>query len=409
MRVAINGTGVAGPTLAWWLRRYGHEPVLFEKAPKLRTGGYIIDFWGVGYNVAEKMGLLPSLFEQGYVMKALRMLGRHGRTVASLDVNTFRSLLHDRYVSIARGDLAATVFRACQGVDTRFGREIVSLDQHARGVRVYSSDGLEEEFDLVVGADGLHSHIRSLAFGPETKFEHPLGCCVAAFAVPGYRPREELVYVSYTVPQRQAFRIALRDDFTSFLLVFRDELLGSWPASTGEQRDALCKVFGDMEWEVPQILARLDEVEDLYFDKVSQIRMDRWTSGRVALIGDAAACVSLLAGEGAGLAMAEAYVLAGELHRGGPEYAAALQRYETSLRPFLAAKQKSALRFAGFFAPRTVFGMLLRNLATNLSALPIVGRLLIGGALRDDLELPDYCGDTAEEAPGDIVADSRVG
>jgi 2-polyprenyl-6-methoxyphenol hydroxylase-like FAD-dependent oxidoreductase len=141
---------------------------------------------------------------------------------------------------------------------------------------------------------------------------------------------------------------------------------------------------------VPQILARLDEAEDIYFDRVDQIRMDRWTNGRVTLIGDAAACVSLLAGEGTGLAMTEAYVLAGELHRGRGDYARALQRYETRLRPFLAAKQQSALRFAGFFAPRTGFGIFLRNLATNLSAIPMLRRLLIGQTLRDDFELPDY-------------------
>ena len=119
MRIAINGTGVAGPTLAWWLRRYGHEPVLFEKAPSLRTGGYVIDFWGIGYDVAEWMGILPALFQQGYVMQALRMLGGHGRTVASLDVSTFRSLLRDRYICIGRGDLAATIYRSCQDVPTR--------------------------------------------------------------------------------------------------------------------------------------------------------------------------------------------------------------------------------------------------------------------------------------------------
>ena len=390
MRIAINGTGVAGPTLAWWLRRYGHEPVLFEKAPSLRTGGYLIDFWGVGYDVAERMGILPALLQQGYVMQGLRMLGGHGRTVASLDVSTFRSLLKDRYVSIARGDLASTVYRSCQDVRTRFGRSIVAIDQRERNVRVRLSDNSEDEFDLVVGADGLHSHIRSLAFGPEAQFEHPLGCCVAAFALPGYRPRDELVYLSYTVPKRQVFRIALRDDVTSFLFVFREELLDAQPGSLGERRDALRSVFRDMEWEVPQILARLDEVDDIYFDRVSQIRMERWSNGRVVLIGDAAACVSLLAGEGTGLAMAEAYVLAGELHRGGDDYAAAFREYEAKLRPFLVSKQQAALRMIGFFAPKTSWGMLLRNLATNLSGNPLLAKLFLGAALRDDFRLPEY-------------------
>jgi len=390
VRIAINGTGAARPTLAWWLRRYGHEPVLFENAPSLRTGGYIIDFWGVGDDVAERMGILPALFQEGYVMQALRMLGGHGRTVASLDVSTFRSLLKDRYVSIARGDLASTLYRSCQGVQTQFGQSIVGIDQRELNVRVRLSDNSEDEFDLGVGADGLHFHIRSLAFGPDVQFEHPLRCCVAAFALSGYRPRDELVYLSYTIPKRQVFRIALRDDVTSFLFVFREELLGAQPGSLGERRDALRRVFRDMEWEVPQILARLDEVDDIYFDRVSQIRMDQWSKGRVVLIGDAAACVSLLAGEGTGLAMAEAYVLAGELHRGGDDYAAALREHEAKLRPFLVSKQQAAQRMTGFFAPKTSWGMFLRNVATSLSEKPLLAKLFLGAALRDDFRLPEY-------------------
>ena len=154
MRIAINGTGVAGPTLAWWLRRFGHEPVLFENAPSLRTGGYLIDFWGVGYDVAERMGLLPALVQQGYVMQALRLLGENGRTVASLDVSTFRSLLKDRYVSIARGDLASAIYHSCEDVQSFFGRSIVGIDERERNVRVRLSDDSEDEFDLVVGATG---------------------------------------------------------------------------------------------------------------------------------------------------------------------------------------------------------------------------------------------------------------
>ena len=191
-------------------------------------------------------------------------------------------------------------------------------------------------------------------------------------------------------PKRQVFRMALRDDVTSFLFVFREELLGAQPGSLGERRDALRSVFRDMEWEVPQILARLDEVDDIYFDRVSQIRMHQWSKGRVVLIGDAAACVSLIAGEGTGLAMAEAYVLAGELHRGGDDYASALREYEAKLRPFLVSKQQAALRMTGFFAPKTSWSMFLRNLVTNLAGNPLLAKLLLGAALRDDFRLPEY-------------------
>ena len=184
--------------------------------------------------------------------------------------------------------------------------------------------------------------------------------------------------------------MALRDDVTGFLFMFREVLLGAQPSSLDERRDALRTVFRDVEWEVPQILARLDEVDDIYFDRVSQIRMDRWSNGRVVLIGDAAACVSLLAGEGTGLAMTEAYVLAGELHRSGGDCGVALREYEARLRPFLVSKQHAALRMIGFFAPQTSWGMLLRNLATNLSGNPLLAKLFLGAALRDDFRLPEY-------------------
>jgi 2-polyprenyl-6-methoxyphenol hydroxylase-like FAD-dependent oxidoreductase len=389
VRVAINGIGVAGPTLAWWLRRYGHEPVLFEKAPRLRTGGYLIDFGLAGYDVADRMGLVPALQEKGYRMQALRMLDARGRTLAGAEMGALQSLIQDRYVSIARGDLAATIFHACAGVEARFGNSVVGIEQQEHGVTLRTSDGSEEVFDLVIGAGGLHSHIRALAFGPEARFEHPVGCCVAAFALPGYRPRDELVYVTHTVLRRMVGRVALRDDITMFLLVFGAELLASPPASAREQREALRGVFDGMGWEVPQILSRMDEVEDLYFDVVSQIRMDHWTTGRVALVGDAAACVSLLGGEGAGLAMLEAYVLAGELHRAGGDHTVAFQQYETILRPFLKQKQKTALRSAGFFAPRSSWELFLYSLAVRAMAVPGLARLLFGRALRD-FDLPDY-------------------
>ena len=390
MRIAINGTGVAGPALAWWLQHYGHEPVLFEKAPSLRTGGYVIDSWGVGYDVAERMGILPALYSAGYVMRELRMLGRDGRTVASLDVRAFAELLEGRYVSIARGDLASIVYRSCGEVPTHFGLSIAEVQERERSVRIRLSDGSLDEFDLVVGADGLHSQIRSLVFGSEAKFERPLGCCVAALTLSRYRPRDELTYLSYTVPKRQVFRMALTEDVSMFLFIFRDELLGTFPRTLDERRDALQGAFRDMGWEAPQILARLNEVDDIYFDRVSQIRMDQWSKGRVALIGDAAACVSLLAGEGTGLAMTEAYVLAGELHTSGADYTRAFREYETKFRPFLVSKQQAALKMTGFFAPKTSFGMFVRNLITRFCANPLLAKFFLGAALRDDFRLPEY-------------------
>lgn len=389
MRIGINGIGVAGPTLAYWLKRFGHEPVLFEKAPELRTGGYLIDFWGLGYEIAERMGLLPALLERCCRMDRLRMVDADGHEVAGMDVGPLRRAQGGRFISLARSDLSAALFSACEGVESHFGVSVISIASSRQDVVATLSNGRRERFDLLVGADGLHSQVRELAFGPEKRFEKRLGCHVAAFRLYGYPHRDELTYVSHTVPKRHVARVALREDETLVLLVFRSELLVGDPPEE-RQKSALRRAFGDMQWEVPEILDRMDQVDDVYFDSVSQVHLPRWSSGRVALLGDAAACASLLAGEGTGLAMVEAYVLAGELHRNDGDVAAALAAHESRLRSFVSAKQRSAVYFRGFFAPETGFGLKVRNLVVNSMSVPFIAKQIASRSLHDDLTLPDY-------------------
>ena len=136
MRVAINGIGVAGPTLAYWLRESGHEPVLFEHAPSLRTGGYLIDFWGLGYEIADRMGLVPTLRERCYEMARVLMVDRDGRERAAMDVGRMRERLQGRFISVARGDLAAALFRACDGIPAHFGVSVEAMEQDGEGVLV---------------------------------------------------------------------------------------------------------------------------------------------------------------------------------------------------------------------------------------------------------------------------------
>ncbi len=395
MRVAISGCGVAGPTLAWWLRHYGHQPVLIERAPALRRGGYVIDFWGSGYKVADKMGLIPQIRADGYVIERLKSVSAHGRTIASVNAGAIVEIAGGAYVSLARSDLARHIFEACEGIEARFSTSIAAIEERGDKIALGFDDGLSEDFDLLVCADGLHSHTRALLFGPQHGFERKLGLHVAAFLLDGYRPRDELAYVQFTRPGRQVSRIALREDKTLFLMVFADRFLEDEPQDEAGQKAALHRIFAGLGWECDAILARLGEVGDVYFDRVSQIEMPRWTSGRSALIGDAAACASLLAGEGTGLAMTEAYVLAGELHRAGGDYAAGYAAYEERLRDYVARKQAGARRFKGFFAPRSWFGLVLRELGINLAAIPFLTRPLLGAGMADEMELPDYPGSSA--------------
>ncbi|MDN5872071.1 MAG: FAD-binding domain [Nitrococcus sp.] len=393
MRIAINGAGIAGSALAYWLREFGHEVLLIEHAPHLREGGYVIDFWGLGYDITEKMGLLPRIRELGYQVKEVRFVDRHSCKNGGFPADVFGRMTNGRFTSLRRSDLAATIYRALDGnVETLFGDSVASIADETHGVRLNFERAAAREVDLLIGADGLHSRVRQLAFGPDAEFEVSLGYHVAAFELEGYRPRDELVYVSYAVPGKQVSRFSMRDDKTLFLFVFRDEYLAAeHPLNDQERKSVLAAAFSEVGWECPRILAAMASASGIYFDRVSQIRMDRWTTGRTALLGDAAACVSLLAGEGTGLAIAEAYVLAGELHgcrKGG--HAAAYARYQERMMPFLKRKQESAAKFAPSICPKSAPGIIFRNLVTGLLGLPIVAEFVIGRDLRDDIELPDY-------------------
>lgn len=393
MRVLISGAGIAGPTLAYWLAHYGLRPTLVEAAPRLRTGGYVIDFWGAGFDIADRMGLIPEIMSRGYVAYEVRAVSRGGKRIAGFPVDALSRLMRGRYFSLSRGDLAASIFGKIEGkVETIFGDSIAAIQQLERSVHVTFEHGGTRDFDLVVGADGLHSRVRELVFGPQDRFEKYLGYKVAAFAVDGYKPRDELVYVTYTEVGQQVGRFAMRGDRTMFLFIFADDD-PTVPGDLQAQKVLLRERFGASGWECPQILDALGAADDLYFDRVSQIRMDPgkglWTRGRATLIGDAAFCVSLLAGQGSALAMVSAYILAGELHRANGDYATAFERYQTLFGPFVLAKQKAALRFAGAFAPKSKFGVFLRNRIFNLMTIRWIADLVAGHDFSDNIALPD--------------------
>ena len=390
MRILISGAGVAGPTLAYWLARHGFEPTLVERAPRLRTGGYAIDFWGTGYEVADRMGIVPQLRATGYDVQEVRMVDGRGRRVGGFPVDAFRRAAHGRYVTVPRGDLAAELYRALgDGVETVFGDEITALEQRADGVRVGFAHAAPQTFELVIGADGLHSAVRRIAFGAEPQFDHDLGCAVAAFEVSGYQPRDPDAYIMHLEVGKQIARFSLRGDRTMFLFVWRDDGPASEPAGELDRRADVRARFAGGGWECAEILAAMDCATEVYFDRMSQIRMPRWSDGRVALVGDAAYCPTLLAGEGSALAMAGAYVLAGELAAAGGDHVVAFRRYEELLRPMIEAKQRGAERFLSSFAPPSRRSLFFQTRVTRLLGWSWLAERLARRWL-DPIELPDY-------------------
>ncbi len=390
--ILISGLGIAGPTLAYWLGRCGYKVTLVEQAAAVRTGGYVVDFWGLGFDVADRMGLLPALRRDGYRVGEIRFVDAHGRRSGGFDADVFRSLTRDRYVSIPRGDLAALIYSSLEDHhEVIFGDSINMLREDDRGVQVTFEHAPQRRFDLVVGADGLHSRVRQLVFGDQDQFETYLGYMVAAFEAEGYRPRDGRNYVSYSVPGKQVGRFALYGDRTLMLFVFAANQPPHVDThDTDAQRTLLHAEFSDAGWECRQILTALEAADEFYFDRVSQVRMNSWTQGRIALIGDAASCPSLLAGQGSSLAMMAAYVLAGELSRPDREAGDAFRAYEALVKPFMDGKQRAAERFATSFAPKTRWGICLRNQVMKAFKLPYAAKLAFGRSLLDELELPDY-------------------
>ena len=391
-RILISGAGVAGCSLAWWLRRYGFEVTVVEQAAQPRQGGYVIDFWGRGYDIAERMGLIPQLKQQGLDIHELRIVNAAGRRVSGLSVRSLLRAAGGRLLSLRRSDLALGLYKAVQtDVDWRFNDSIEALEQTQDGVRVEFRKGEAAGYDMVIGADGLHSRIRKLVFGEQAEFERYLGYHAAAFTARGYRPRDEHAYTVYGVPGRQIARIAATHDETVFLLLFHQaQRLSLAHDDIQAQKDFLKQTFQEVGWEGEAMLEAMQASDDLYFDPVSQIVMPQWRQGRVALIGDACGAVSLVAGQGSALAMTEAYVLAGELKRSAGDHKQAFTAYQSSLQPLIKRKQKAARGLARSFVPRTSFDLWARNAMTNLlDATGAVG-LAFGGSLNDRYTLREY-------------------
>lgn len=392
MRILIVGAGIAGPTLAYWLQRTGHRVTLVEHASEPRAGGYVVDFWGAGFEVASRMGIRPRLLNQGYRVRELREVSRSGGRIARLDPLRLIDRAGGRYVSIARSDLAHAVLDACAGdVEIIFGDTVSSLNDDGQCVQVVFRSGAEREFDLVVGADGLHSRVRALAFGPEESFQRDLGIAVAVFDVAGYQPREELVAIMHTEVGAQALKFALHDGATMFCFMFRYG--GALPTEdVVAQQDLLRARLAGMGWETPEILSTMGRARTFYFDSAAQIRMPSWSSGRVALVGDAGAAPSLLAGEGSGLAMVSAYLLAQAL-AGEGDHRAALASWQGEFAPAVRKKQDAAIGLGAAFAPRNRAQLWLRNGLLGLMGVPVVADLVMGRSLEDPIRLPPATGE----------------
>jgi 2-polyprenyl-6-methoxyphenol hydroxylase-like FAD-dependent oxidoreductase len=335
---------IAGPTLAYWLQRYGFRPTVVERAPRLREDGAPVDVRGQAVGVAERMGILSRIRQARTDIDTMSfvdgsVVGAGGEEVASIAMSAFQD---NNDVELMRGDLARILYDATrEEVEYRFGDSIRAMRQDSDGVSVTFHSVDERRFDLVVGADGLHSAVRRLEFGAEKRFLRHLGYYVAVATVPSELGPNRRV-VLYNAPGKAVFVYRSGNHSQAKgLFLFRQDELSYDHRDVPEQKRLLAATFDDEAWQIPRLLAEVMAGDDFYFDSVSQIRMPWWSRGRVALLGDAAYCPALLSGAGSTLAMVGAYLLANALASCGDDYRAAFCRYEDTYRPVVTRSEQS--------------------------------------------------------------------
>ncbi|MFB7475137.1 FAD-dependent monooxygenase [Kitasatospora sp. NPDC056184] len=394
-KVLISGASIAGPALAHWLGRYGFETTVVELAPALRGGGQAVDFRGETHlTVLERMGVLDELRALGTGGSPMTFVDRDGRRLLHLPAD-----FAGGDVEVPRGELAQVLHRhSLPRTEYLFGDSITSLEETPTGVRAAFRHGRPREFDLVIGADGLHSNVRRLAFGPEERYVRHLGYYAATWQLPnrlGLPPGS----VGLNVPGRLASVGADHRDATraGAFFVFASAELRYDRHDTAQQKALVRDAFAGLGWEVPRLLESLDQAPELYFDSISRADVPAWSTGRIALLGDAA-CGATIGGMGTGTAVVAAYVLAGELARARGDHRTAFARYERTLRGYARGCQKGGDRTGPFLAPGTATGLRVRNGLLNRRW--ILDRMLEAGRRISSVDLPDYAAELSPAARG---------
>lgn len=341
IKVLVSGASIAGPALALWLHRRGATVTVVEQAPGLRPGGQAVDARGVAKEVIRRMGLDAAVRAACTDTKGAYSVDAEGNVL-----ETYRADDNDGdgYVSeieILRGDLAQLLYDdTSPQVEYLFDDRITELTQDADGVDVVLASGERRRFDIVVGADGLHSSLRGMVFGPREEFVRHLGLVLAFFTVPDEFGLDGWMYDHQEAGRWAGLRPVPDDSQAIAMLSFPAPDFAIDHRDLDAQKRLLHEQMAGFGWKTSRILAHVDDAPDFYLDQVAQVVMDDWSRGRVGLLGDAAFCASPMSGAGTGLAMVGAYLLAGELAAAGWDPAAGFAGYRERMRDYVDANQE---------------------------------------------------------------------
>lgn len=376
-KVLISGAGIGGLTLAYFLHKNGYQPIIIEKAASLRDGGYMIDFFSSGISVAEKMGIIDQLKAKNHGSNIIIQQNEKGVKQFILNMSGFRASVKGKLFNFLRTDLSDVLFEKIKdNVEVRFSTSIESITQDDKQVIAMFNNGKQEIFDILVGADGLRSNVRSKIYPPEKVEELYLGYYVCALEhnVPINVNKGEVI--SMLCPKRQIMTYDTGNGVSNSLFVFQSEKQKD--LTTAEEVEVLKAEFAEFASPVPEIIDEAAKKEKLFFDQVTQIRIhDKWHKNRVVLIGDAAFCITLLSGQGSSMAMTAAYVLSEQLNKNEDNVTQAFESYERELRPMIETMQKKAVKNAATYVPSTKFNLWIRNLFAPLVFKKIFSPLLI--------------------------------
>jgi len=388
-KVLISGAGIAGPALAYWLNHYGFKPTVVEVYPEPRKGGYMIDFWGAGYAATEKMHIFDRLRDINYQVKELILIDNYGKR--NIDLKHLLETINGRMFSFLRSDLAKVLYDITKEYTQYiFDDAITCLNELDKGVQVTFKNEVEKKFDLVIGADGMHSNVRTKYFGGPELFEHHLGYYVCSITLDNFLEGDfTSKYTMYSMPNKQVAVYSLKENKISVFFIFKYHSNMNIK-SIDEQKKIIRSVFNEDKWICRQLLEKLDNAYDFYFDSVGQVIMDKWSKGRVCLLGDAAFCPSLLSGQGASLSMAGAYLLAGELYKAKGEYETAFKNYEEVFKGFVESRQEIAKKFVKSFIPSSSLKIWIRNLCARFINISFFSKLYWKRLLVDEINLKNY-------------------